>query len=253
MKVGETLGPAAGGALVLVAWFAPMGLQILAIPLAVLSWRHVPTGRTTGNTMVGSLGVLVKEFRDPEFLALQSVGFFRFFFKFGFLTFMPLLAVQSGLLSLFEVGLVLTVSAASALVVAALMTRITIKRPSSFLIGANLVVVGVSLAVIGLAQSTWVLVAASIGFGMADSAASIIYTAVISEAIKGDMRATFVAANGAIRNLGKFAAPVAVGLLLLTVSMSVGFVLLGAAAAVVGLSAKLLRGFDIVNDPKLAT
>ena len=100
------------------------------------------------------------------------------------------------------------------------------------------------MAAIGAANSTWMLIAGSVGFGMADSAASIIYTAVITESVTGDMRATFVAANGAIRNLGKFAAPVGIGILLLSVEISTGFLLLGAGAITVGLFAKLLREFD---------
>lgn len=244
MKVGETLGPAAGGALVLIAWFAPLALQILALPLAAVAWRHVPTGRTMGSTIGQSLGVLAAAFRDLRFVLLQSVGFFRFFFKFGFLTFMPLLAVDQGILSIFETGIVLTVSAAAALVIAAVMTRITIKRPASFLIGLNIVIVGVSLVWLGLANSAWMLIAASVLFGLADSAASIIYSAVITQAVEDDMRATFVAANGAIRNLGKFAAPVGVGLLLLAVSIPTGFVILGIAAVLVGLGAPTLRSFD---------
>ena len=101
-----------------------------------------------------------------------------------------------------------------------------------------------SLIALGLAESMWLLVAASVGFGLADSAASIIYSAVITEAVEDDIRATFVAANGAIRNLGKFAAPIALGLVLLVAPLSTGFVLLGSAAIVVGLGARTLRGFD---------
>ncbi len=244
MKVGETLGPALGGALVLIAWFAPIALQILALPLAALSWRHVPTGRTTGNTIGRSIGVLLGEFKNLDFVLLQSVGFFRFFFKFGFLTFMPLLAVDAGLLTIFETGMVLTASAAAALVIAAVMTRISIRRPPSFLIGLNLVIVGLSLVLIGLADAAWVLIAGSIAFGLADSAASIIYSAVITQAVEDDMRATFVAANGAIRNLGKFAAPIALGLVLLVWPISTGFVVLGSSAVFVGLAARSLRSFD---------
>lgn len=244
MKVGETLGPAAGGALVLISWFAPMALQILALPLAAASWRHVPTGRTLGNSVGQSMGVLIAAFKDLKFVLLQSVGFFRFFFKFGFLTFMPLLAVGEGILSIFEVGIVLTISAAAALLTAAVMTRITIRRPPSFLMGLNLVIVGLSLVGVGLSTTAWMLTLASIVFGMADSAASIIYSAVITEAVEDDMRATFVAANGGIRNLGKFAAPVALGLVLLVWPIPVGFVILGTSAIIVGLAARTLRSFD---------
>lgn len=244
MKAGETLGPAAGGVLVLISWFAPMALQILAVPVALLSWRQVPTGRTMGKPIGEAMGVLLGEFRKLKFVLLQSVGFFRFFFKFGFLTFMPLLAVNEGILTVVETGVVLTLSAAAALVTAAIMTRITIRRPPSLLIGFNLAIVGVSLIGVGMSTSAWMLTLASIGFGIADSAASIIYSAVITEAVEDDMRATFVAANGAIRNLGKFAAPIALGALLLIVSIPTGFVLLGTSAVLYGLVTPSLRSFD---------
>jgi|TARA_R110002110_G_scaffold238295_1_gene454001 MFS family permease len=244
MKVGETLGPAAGGALVLVTWFAPIALQVLALPLAAVAWRHVPTGRTMGGSVSRSMGVLLAEFKHIRFLFLQSVGFFRFFFKFGFLTFMPLLAIEAGLLSIFETGIVLTVSAASALVVAAVMARTSLKYTPSVMLGASLVIVGLSLIAIGASESAWMLIAGSIAFGMADSASSIIYSAIITQAVNDDMRATFVAANGAIRNLGKFMAPIGLGLVLLVWAMSITFVLLGAAAIVVGLSTRSLREFD---------
>ena len=248
-KVGETLGPAIGGALVLIAWFAPFATQILALPLAALSWRHVPTGKTLGNSIGHSLGVLASEFKNLRFVLLQSVGFFRFFFKFGFLTFMPLLAVDSGILTIFETGLVLTVSAASALVIAALMTRIPVRRPPSFLIGLNMVIVGASLIAIGLSTTAWMLIAASVVFGLADSAGSIVYSAVITQAVADDLRATFVAANGAIRNLGKFAAPIGLGLVLLVWPIATGFILLGSAAVVVGLAGRTLRSFDSLGSP----
>lgn len=244
MKVGETLLPAAGGALVLISWFAPLALQIIALPVAALAWRHVPTGRTSGSTIGKSMGILIAAFKDVKFVLLQSVGFFRFFFKFGFLTFMPLLAVDQGILTIFETGIVLTISAAAALVIAAVMTRITIKRSASFLIGLNMVIVGLSLVGLGMADSAWMLIAASVVFGLADSAASIIYSAVITQAVEDDMRATFVAANGAIRNLGKFAAPVGLGFLLLVLSIPTGFIILGIAAVAVGLAAPTLRSFD---------
>ena len=138
----------------------------------------------------------------------------------------------------------LAMASGSALVVAAAMTRTALKRPSSFLLGANLVIVGLSLIAIGEARSSWLLIIGSIGFGLADSAASIIYSATITQAVEDDMRATSVAANGAIRNLGKFAAPIGLGLVLLVTPMSTMFVVLGAAAVVVGLSARTLREFD---------
>ena len=249
VKVGEALGPALGGALVLIAWYAPMGLQVLALPLAALSWRQVPRGRTTGSEKSHSIGMLLREFKKLEFVLLQSVGFFRFFFKFTFLTYLPLLTVGSGMFTIFQAGLVLTVSAGAAVAVAAVMTRVRIRRRPSVLIGANLTTVGISLIVIGIANSPWVVIIAGIVFGMADSAVSIIYTAVIAGSVAEDRRATFVATNGAIKNLGKFAAPIGVGLALLVLSISAGFVAVGIAAILVGLSAKLLQNFDPARHP----
>ena len=193
-----------------------------------------------------SVGMLLREFKSLNFVLLQSVGFFRFFFKFTFLTYLPLLTVGAGMFTIFEAGIVLTVSATAAVVVAAIMARLPIHRPPSVLIGANLATVGVSLVVIGVADSAWLVIVASIVFGMADAAASIIYTSVIAESVADDMRATFVASNGAIKNLGKFAAPIVVGLALLVLSVSAGFIAVGAAAVLVGLSAKLLQNFDPV-------
>lgn len=249
VKAGEALGPALGGALVAIAWYAPMALQILALPLAALSWRQVPGGRTTSTEMGESVGMLLREFKHLDFVLLQSVGFFRFFFKFAFLTYLPLLTVTSGMLTIWQAGLLLTASAAAALVVAALMTRLTIRRPPSVLIGANLTTVGISLIVIGMADSAWLVIAASIAFGMADSALSIIYTAMIAESVAEDRRATFVATNGAIKNLGKFAAPIGLGLALIVLSIPSGFIAVGGVAVLVGLSARVLRNFDPGRNP----
>ena len=157
---------------------------------------------------------------------------------------MPLLAIDAGLLSIFETGIVLTASAASALVVAAAMARTSLNYTPSVMLGASLVTVGLSLIAIGASQSAWMLIAGSITFGMADSASSIIYSAIITQAVNDDMRATFVAANGAIRNLGKFMAPIGLGLVLLVWAMSITFVVLGAAAVIVGLFTRSLREFD---------
>ena len=244
MKAGETLGPAAGGALVVVAWYAPLALQTLALPLAAVAWTQVPTGRTTSKSLGQSVSALWGQFRELDFLLLQSVGFFRFFFKFGFLTYLPILAVRADILSLLESGLVLTVSAAAALVTAALMSRVSVKRSPTGLIGVNLFLVGLSLIAIGFADTAMVLTLAAIAFGMADSAVSILYSAVITQAVPDDMRATFVAANGAIRNLGKFAAPVGLGLMAILWPVSTGFVVLGTMAAVFSFTTRRLGKFD---------
>ena len=247
MKAGETLGPAAGGALVVVAWYAPLALQTLALPLAAVAWAQVPRGRTTSKSLGQSMSVLVGQFRDLDFLLLQAVGFFRFFFKFGFLTYLPLLAVREDILTLLESGLVLTLSASAALVTAAVMTRVTIRRSPTMLIGVNLFLVGLSLIAVGLADDALILTLAAVTFGMADSAVSILYTAVITEAVPDDMRATFVAANGAIRNLGKFAAPIGLGLMALAWPISTGFVVLGIGAALFAFTTRRLGRFDLAQ------
>jgi MFS family permease len=250
MKVGETLGPLFGGLLILITWYAPLALQSGALILAAVAYHQVPTGRTTGKSMGKSMGALLTQFKRLRFALLQSLAFFRFFFKFGFLTFLPLLAVDSGIMTDTESGGALTVSAAAALVIAAVMSKRSMKRPSSFMLGLNLVIVGVSLVMIGVADSVWLLVAGAIIFGLADSAVSIIYSAVITQAVEDDLRATFVAANGAIRNIGKFTAPVAVGLISVFASLATTFVVLGIASVVVGLSCGILREFDNLGSTK---
>jgi MFS transporter, ACDE family, multidrug resistance protein len=230
MFAAEALLPVTGGALVLISWSAPFALQAITLPLAVLAWYVVPDvvdarsrGRKGSTQLVGLL-------RRPGVMALGGLTFSRFFFKFAFLTYLPVLLVTNRGMAESFAGVVLGVFAASGLVAAVVSGRLARHATPARWIGIGLFGFGISLALLAVEFGpVAVLLLASI-FGLADGLSGVFINGVTAEVASADVRASFVAVSGTVRNTGKFLAPSVLGLLVLRMRLDAAFVVVSVAA-----------------------
>lgn len=243
ITVSDTILPLVGGALVLVAWSAPFAVHVLGLPLAVAGWlglRDLPGRSRREPFALAALGALL---RTPTAIAIQVLGVLRFLFKFAALTYAPILLDQRGFAATGIAGALAGLAATS--VIAALATRWVLR----WLRGSTVIVLGLSaiagaFALLGVSSSPAVTVLAMLAFGAAEGSFGVVLNAMTLEGVTDAQRATFVAAVGAMRNLGKFLAPALLGLAVLYMPLALAFGLVGLLALVSLAAVPALRGLD---------
>lgn len=244
MKVGEAAFPLIGGVMAALSWYAPYAIQIAALPLAAVAWwslRDVPD--TRGERRRGRAKEVFASFRELPVAVLQASGFLRFFFKFAFLTYLPVLAAERGMTAP-TVGTLLAISAGGAAVTGPFTGRLSaLVRPST-LIAVSLWTIAASFFAIAIDQGLVVMSVAAVAFGLADGLYGILQNAAITQAVSERMRAGFVGVSGTVRNAGKFAAPTLIGALVLSVQVNIAFVVVGVVALLAVVTSIPLRRFD---------
>lgn len=252
MFIAEAVWPLLGGGLAVASWTHPFFLQTLAIAIGLGAWVLLPAPTRAPSTP--RLRGVTALHRDPAVIALQTAGFLRFFFKFAFLTYVPILLVEERSLTAPQVGLVLGVTAGTGMVLALLAGRLAKRARASRWMAA---------ALLGYA-ATFILLyldlpmAAELGlgalFGAADGVYAVFLNAVTAGAVDSSIRATFVAAVGTVRSLGKFLAPTVLAILLIRLRVDTAFLAFGVAATGTAFLARPLARLDrgATGDPLFA-
>ena len=238
------LVPLLAGWLAGFSWEVPFYLYAFAFVAMVGVYRYVP--ETSGRHSVdrGFRGSLVdyresvrEELADIGLLVVIVGGFVRFFSLFGFITFVPIFAVRSLGATPFETGLVvavagvrIAVSPASGWLVARFSRRTT-------LVGA-LTVICCSFTLVPFAPSVWWLAGVAALHGIGDGAFSPVVNDTVTATVRAENRNGAVGALRVLKEAGKTAAPVVLGVVL-AVGGAVPLFL--AAAAVVACYALALR------------
>jgi MFS family permease len=244
MFAAEALLPVAGGGLVLLSWSAPFLLQTLTLPLAVACWFLIPDVVETASRSTGSFPRLLELLRQPPVLALGGLTFSRFFFKFAFLTYLPILLVTKRGLTESFAGLVLGVFALSGLVAAILSGRLAARAEPSRWVSVGLLGFGASLALLAIDLGPVAALGLAAVFGLADGLCGVFINGITAGIAATDLRASFVAVSGTVRNLGKFLAPSVLGLLVLRMKLNLAFALVGMGAFAALGFIPLLQRFD---------
>jgi MFS family permease len=231
LGIGEAALPIIGGILASIAWEMAWVVQGLAIPVGLLVLMLMTDVPLSPSKQVGGVGRdLAVLFRSPAIVALQWVGVQRMFVKFALLAFLPVYLVGTRGFSPEFAGLVIGLAAATGVVVAVFAARITRRGPLAVWIGSSMLVVAITLVVYVTATDPWMILVFAVLHGAADGMTGILSNSFVAVASTGDLRASFVAATGALRNLAKFLAPTVFGALVLAVPLRASFVALGVLA-----------------------
>ena len=245
MAIGDTALPLIGGVLVTISWHTPFILQGATIVMAVLAWYWLPRGTKTEYTLPTHMKELLNALKSPVGLSLESAGFLRMFFKFGYMTYLPILLVTNRGMSATVAGIALAAAALFGVVVAAFAGTLVAWIPPSRLMGLSLLLIGgAMLATAAFSTSPLPAILASLVFGAGDGAFGVMQNSIVTNVQSASLRATFVSAIGSVRNLGKFLAPLALGLSTLVISLPTSFTILGILAIISILTAWPLERLD---------
>ncbi len=245
MSVADGGFPILGGLLVGLSWLAPWYLQSLALPLGLVvmaTFRDwVPLGRSGG---MGGLRWLWRSVHLKGALSLHYVAFLRFFVKFSMVSYLPLLLVVSRGMTAAEAGLILGVAALCGTMGAAVSGLLARLGPASRWVLIGIVVQALVLVIMAFLSSIWILMTAAVAYGLADGVLGTFVNSYLASATDPEHRASLVAANGAIKNLGKLLAPILVGMLVLLVPLSAALTVVAALAVISSPAAAPLRVYD---------
>jgi ACDE family multidrug resistance protein len=256
MQIGDALLPVLGGFLTLGSWRYPFFAPALALPLAVWASKVFPpeldqmhpeaSARSTGRAVAGYV-------RNPALLALEYAGFLRFLVKFVVLTYLPVLAVTNRGMPEYVAGIALGAAAAAGGIGAVLVGRLVRMVRFSRVLAFSLIILAAGVWGLAGAHSAVPLVVGAVAFGVGDGLFGVLQNSIVAVAVGGPERATFVSFTGAVRNAGKFLAPVLAAGLTLIFPVSMSFIAMGGVAAASLLIVRPLRRFERMFDPTDST
>lgn len=226
MAIGEFVLPLIGAALAAVSSRTALGAQgalILLAPLGAL----ILDDRRAPSVSAGYMRELVDAVRQPGLPAVLTAGFVRFLCKFALIAYLPFMLVDARGATLAQAAFVLGLGSGVAAVVNLIVVRVGHRMAASRLLMASVLLVGTSLVTFAWVPSWELAVPAAILFGLGDGALMVLQNALVTEAAPEGVRGGVVAVSGMSRNAGKLVAPLAMGALILVVSVPASFALIG--------------------------
>ena len=226
--------PVIGGFLVVAGWFVPWFLQAVAILFGLVVLRFMQDVVSTTSTKLTNLREMMSPelWRQPTVWALQYMGFARLWVKFVLLTFLPVLLIGTRGSTAAFAGFVLGISALANAVVAANAGGMARRWSPTPLLIIAISVMTVGLFVVAMAHTPITIAVGAVIYGAADGVLGVFLNSLITAVPDAAHRGTFVAATGAIRNLGKLLAPASFGLMLLGMTVPQAFLVTAAVFAI---------------------
>lgn len=242
-QIADTVNPLIGGFLVAAAWYAPYLVGVSTIPVAAVVFFL----GFDDDYRIDKRDEAVEKLKILGNLPLISIifgGFFRFFVKFVPLSSLGILLVNQRGFSTVFAGFALALSSFIGIFGAVSVGKVS-KYLSPFTI--SVVTVGfLSLSLLALSitgNAVAILIAVSI-FGIADGLFGTVQNSYVSVAVPNHLRGTFSGIVAMSRNLGKFLAPIVMGVVLASASINTAFVVSGIIAALGLLLMPPLRHFN---------
>lgn len=242
-QTADTLHPLIGGALVAAAWYAPYLVGVAALPIAIIIFllrfeddykRQRDDVKAEKIQLVGNLPLL----------SLIFGGFLRFFIKF-----IPLSSLGILLITQYGYSAVFAGSALALSSFIGIFGALSVGRVSKYLTPYQISVItlaclSLSLVTVSLSQNLVnILISVSV-FGFADGLFGTVQNSYVSVAVPNHLRGTFSGMVAMSRNIGKFVAPIIMGLILAHASLSIAFTVGGILAALGVFLLPPLRFFD---------
>lgn len=241
MTVFDAALPAVGGGMAAWAWYGPFGLQLLALPLAAIGWWWLPP-REVHRVRVRNYATDFRHVLRLEGVwSLQFVGFARFFFKFTVLAYFPILAASTHDMAPVAIGLTLAAASLTGTTSAALAGHLVSHVHVVTLLIASMLASGLALITVGAVPLAVGAIAALLIFGFADGLLSVLQNFLAGSVGPSRVRSGFVALTATTRNLGKFLAPLALGGLVLVVSVEQAFVIAGILSVLAVIPLRAIR------------
>ena len=210
LNVGTASYPAIGGALAAFGWYYPFALPLLAIPVALLvlfSLRN-PEPRNDQELKEKAQSVWERA-KNGCVIGLFANTFVVFVILFGALiAYLPsFMSERFGSGSLF-IGLVLASTSVTAALASTQAGRLADRFSEKVLIRTSYLLYAVSLCLVPLVPSVWLLFVPTVLFGVAQTLNLPSAFSLLNEAAPDENRGAFISLNSTILRLGQTLGPV---------------------------------------------
>lgn len=214
LSIGTASYPLIGGALALLAWYYPFYLSLLAVPMGfiVLTALRNPEPRSR-ESLKSYLGGTWGYLKNMKVAALFAAGVLTFIILYGaFLLYLAILMDESFNASELTIGIYMSISALTTAIVASQLGRIVRWFSEATLIKAAFAIYGLSLVLIPLMPSVWLLIIPVLILGIAQGVNLPSIMTLMAGLAPMEYRAAFMSINSAMLRLGQTVGPPLIGL-----------------------------------------
>lgn len=205
-----------GGLITVFGWQYLFLVYVVCIPLGLLLYLYIPPQEPNQQSILTYLTEMTVITKEPKMTLYLSIGFVRFFLKYGLITFLPLLmAKRYGLVSA-EIGAYMAVIGAAGILSAAMAGNIDARYRKTSSVFIAFLLIGVAYTVIATIHSLIITVVMLAVFGLADAAMSPLHKSLLTHNVDHKHRGGVIAANSLGQNLGKTLGPLTLSLLVFT-------------------------------------
>lgn len=246
VNLGGFVFPIVTGALAALAWNVPFLLFLLAVPAGLLVLWRLPevAPRTDGDEEVRPEGTharaVLQAVGKPIIAGTLALGFTRFFMTYGVFTFLPLLITDHGI-GVGTVGVVIGSISGVKVLVASQSRRSFNLGPAGIVMAGALLASGVMVATFAAAGTLVAFLLIAGVYGLSEGVIAPLQKSALTQNAGGSVRASVISVNAVLKNTGKTAAPVVLGVVISARGLGEAFLSLGVGGAVV--SALILVAF----------
>lgn len=237
IQVMVLISPPLAGALAVGSWRYPFFLFLLALGVAVWSWRALPS-LTGENTETRSLRAYGADFaalvRRPVMAVVLFTFALRFFLTFAFFGYISVLLTREFGSSALVVGLLVSTYGLISLVAATQAGRVNASGDGLLILLVGFVCGGAGMVAIGLAPSLPTAVAGVVLLSFGTGVISPIQKSLVTQRSPLSLRAGAVSAALLLQSVGQTAGPFFVGVAGGRVSVATAFTVAGVLGIVLG-------------------
>ena len=234
--------PVIGGGLAVFSWKYPFllfGFPLFVAWMARSGFSGIKVKKAKDSPHY--FGELTRLTKRPLILLALAAGGLRFFVYYGFVTYLPILLAVFLKFSAAKIGVVVGLHGLAMALTASQNGRLAARFAKSSLVLAGFITVGLALFIIALCP--WPLLIGGLaclsGFG--DGMIGPTQNSLVTQNVPRELRGGLVSLAGVVKNVGKFLAPLVLGLVLLFHDSRAVFLMLGLTALV---PAVLLYGYQ---------
>ncbi len=213
LSIGTGVYPAVGGVLAVLGWYYPFFLPVLALPVAwvVMQVLDNPEPPAEGS-LSEYIGAAMRAVWRREVVVLLVASVVTFVLIYGsLLAFFPFLLEERFGASPIFIGVVMSATSIATAVVSFMLGDLTRKFGSRALVKAGFVLYVLSLALIPVATSLWLLSVPILLFGVANGLNIPSILTMLNGYSPDAYRAAFMSLNATVLRLGQTVGPVIVG------------------------------------------
>jgi MFS family permease len=238
LSVGTAVYPAIGGALAMLAWYAPFFLPILAVPVGLVVLLVLRNPEPMVQTQLGQyLRNAWKLMRRGELVMMFVAGVVTFVLIYGaYLSYLPFVLEDRFTATPLGIGLVFAAASLTTSVTSFRLGWLAKRHGEYRLIRMGFVLYVLTLAAIPFASSLWLVVLLVMVFGAANGINIPSILALVSGAAPAEYRAVFMSVNGMLLRLGQTLGPVFAGTAYGLIGLNGAFFVSAGLAAIVGVA-----------------